>query len=124
MEEDKWNALHLACQFYGRDNLISLVKLLIDKVEDVNYRGTATGETPSTFISYSNANLIDIIKLLIEKDIDIHCKDKDGWNAFLIVCRTYSKRNLIDMVQLFVRHKADVSAAKTVTETTLLMACV
>jgi ankyrin repeat protein len=47
--------------------------------------------------------------LLIEKNIDVNCKNNDGWNALLTLCRNYHKENLIDIVRLLIGKNIDVN---------------
>ena len=45
------------------------------------------------------------------KPVNIHVKDKNGWNALLSVCFCYRGKYFLELIQLFIRKDIDVSCA-------------
>jgi hypothetical protein len=107
-----WNHIPLLalCRFYNKENLIDIVRLLIDKNIDVNSK-TNDGWNALHLLSrnYDKENLIDIVRLLIDKNIDVNSKTNDGWNAMNFLSRYYDKENLIDIVRLLIDKNIDVN---------------
>nr|CAH0103688.1 unnamed protein product [Daphnia galeata] len=107
---DGWNAILTVCRYYDKENLIDIVKLLIEKNIDVNcINNDGFNALNLVCQNYKKENLIDIVRLLIEKNIDVNLKNNDGWNALLTVCRYYDKENLIDIVKLLINKNIDVN---------------
>ena len=122
-----WNQIPLLalCRFYDKENLIDIVRLLIDKNIEVNCK-TKDGWNALHLVCeyYNKENLIDVVRLLIDKYINVHCKTNDGLNSLNIVCRYYDKENLIDIVQFFKLKKISTSIAKITTDGMPCITCV
>jgi ankyrin repeat protein len=104
------NALLILCKYYNKDNLIDIVRMLIEKNIDVNCK-TIEGWNALLLLCryYKNENLIDIVRFLIEKNIDVNCITDDGLNALHLVCEYHKKENLIDIVRLLIEKNIDVN---------------
>jgi ankyrin repeat protein len=68
---DGWNALHFVCRYYDKENLIEIVRLLIEKNIDVNCK-TNHGWNALHFVCYyySKSRLVDLVRLLVQHKID------------------------------------------------------
>ncbi len=110
---EDWNHIPLLalCRFYDKENLIDIVRLLIDKNIDVNCKTNGGDNALHTVcLNYDKENLIEIVRLLIEKYIDVNCRNYNGWNALHFVCEYYNKENLIDIVRLLIEKNIDVNS--------------
>jgi ankyrin repeat protein len=102
------------CRNYDKENLIDIVRLLIEKNIDVNCKQNDGWNALLTVCrNYDKDNLIDIVRFLIEKNINVNCKTNNGWNALHHVCYHAPKTNLIDLVSILVRQKIDKKAKTT-----------
>jgi hypothetical protein len=86
------NALLFLCQYYDREKLIDVIRLLLDLNIDVNWMNSE-GENALHFVcgDYGKDNLIGIIQLLLDRGID-------GDNAIILLCALYQKANVIDII--------------------------
>jgi hypothetical protein len=65
-----WNALQLVCRYYKKENLINIVKLLLDKNIETNCKTNSGCDVLHTVCRYChNRNLIEIVQLLINTEI-------------------------------------------------------
>ena len=97
------------CQRYSQENLIDIVRALIERDIDVNSKNDDGFNALLVLcLNYPHDNLIDIVRALIEKDADVNWT-ADGWNALLFLCRYYPHRNLADVVQILVDKGIDVN---------------
>jgi hypothetical protein len=87
------------CKNYQNENLIDIIRLLIEKGIDVNCENR-DGDNALHFLcaNYKNENLIDIIRLLIEKGIDVNYKD------IVVLRQNYRKENCSQIVDLLKQH--------------------
>lgn len=100
--KDGWNATLLLCQHYSGRDLIDLIRLLIERGVDVNYRDD-NGWNALLFLCqswYADESLIDLIRLLVDRGIDLKATTKDGWNALLLLSRCYQHENLVHIIRL------------------------
>ena len=111
--KDNWNALHIfSTSQHGRiENLIDIVRLLIEKGIDVNAK-TKNNMNALHYLcqTYVGDNLIEIFRLLIDSGIDVNATTRNHWNALQLACRYYKGRNLIDIVRLFIDSGIDVNS--------------
>jgi len=99
--------------YYPHDNLICLVRLLIEKGVDVSVKDPE-GWTLLHLLcrNYSNNNLIELVKLLIDNGIDIKAElVDDGLTALHFLCMNYTHDNLIDLVRLLIEKGVDVNSS-------------
>ena len=66
-----WTPLHVVCFYYKNENLIEIVRLLIQHGAEVNAK-KVDGKTPLHLVCqyYKNSNLMDLVHLLIENGAD------------------------------------------------------
>jgi ankyrin repeat protein len=90
------------CQNYKNENLIDIVRILIQNGIDVNWKNKA-GWNALLFLckNYVNDNLIEIVRLLIEHGININHTTKEG-NALHLLCKYYPNENLCDILHLLI----------------------
>jgi ankyrin repeat protein len=121
-----WNPFPLLalCLYYKKDNLIKIIKLLIDKKIDVNCK-TSNGSNALLILCryYKQKNLIEIVQLLIKNNIEVNCKQNDGWNALHLVCRYYDKGNLINIVRFLIEKNIDVNSTDNNGKNALHLVC-
>ena len=93
------NALTLLCEYYKNENLIDIIRLLIEKGIDVNSK-TYIGKTALRYLceNYEKENLIDIIRLFIENKINVNYKD------IVVLRQNYRKENCSQIVDLLNQH--------------------
>ena len=121
--------LHILCHYYKNEtrneNLINLIKLLIEKGAEVNATDRL-GSTPlhwlCRYYHESKENLVTMVRLFTEKDNDvINARDKNGWTLLHWLCYSYKtnksgdeimnkKEDLMGLVDFFVGMGADSSA--------------
>jgi ankyrin repeat protein len=61
--------------------------------------------------------------LLIQHGIDVNGKNKDGWNALMLLCRYYANEHLIDIVQLLIEKGIDLNSRTLNGSNALLILC-
>ena len=82
---EDWNALHLVCRNYHGDNLINIVRLLIDKGINVNAKDNEDWNALHVVCCYNNGdNLIEIVRLLIDSGINVKAKALDISNSSML----------------------------------------
>ena len=88
--KEKWNALHHVCRHYKLDNLIDIVRLLIDatpseKTNKIKINDRTDNKSNALILlceANSNLNhLADVAQLLIERNIEVTAENKDQRSA-------------------------------------------
>jgi ankyrin repeat protein len=98
------------CRFYQNDNLIVIIRLLIEQGIDINWKNENEDNALTLLCRYyQNENLIDIIRLLIENGIDINWKNEDGDDALTVLCNNYKNENLIDITKFLIKSGFNVT---------------
>lgn len=107
-------SLHYLCRYYGQDNLVHLLLMMIENGVDVNGKNSENWTALLILCRYYNRdNLIDLVQLVITKGVEINAKTSDGWTALLLLCRYYNRDSLIDLVQLLIKKGVDINAKTT-----------
>ena len=103
MNSEGENALHFVCGDYGKDNLIGIIQLLLDRGID--------GDNAIILLCalYQKANVIDII----DNQIEVDWKNNKGWNALHCACRFQPQTNLHSLVKLLIQNKIDANLLTT-----------
>ena len=81
-----WTALHQLCRLYTNENLVEIVRLLVENGADVNAK-SLKGKTALHRLceNYTNENLVEIVRLLIEKGADVNAVTKSGSPPLLLL---------------------------------------
>ena len=114
-----WNVLHTVCRCYVHDDLIQIVRLLIDKgIYNNDLEECGNNALNYLCYNYPHSNLVDIIQLLIDNHSDVNATQKyiimgDGWNALMFLCQRYNHCNMIDIVRLLIKSGIHVNAQST-----------
>ncbi|EFX76498.1 hypothetical protein DAPPUDRAFT_249011 [Daphnia pulex] len=94
------NLLHLLCNYYEKENLIKVVRLLLDSGIEVNSTTKCCRNALHLLCEYyQQDNLVDIAQLLLDEGIQV---EEDKWNALHLACRFYGRDNLISLVKLLI----------------------
>lgn len=126
------NPLVIACsQDYvrtGSNDLIDIIRLLIDYGVDVNNKmKDGWNALLSVCRHYRHANLIEIVQLLVSCGIDIHWKTNQGSNALLCICANDNLNHgiCLDVFRLLlINLKCDVNAVNQVdSDNALILLC-
>ena len=82
--EDEMNPLLKLTRHYGHDDLIQLVRLLIERDIDINATDPNGWNAFHNLCASNshNKNFSDLILLLEESNIDMKAKTKEGYTAF------------------------------------------
>lgn len=96
---------------YKHNNLLQLVKLLIDNGVDVAAK-EPKGWTAIYFLCryYAHDNLFLSVKLWIEKEADVTAEMFDGWTALHYLFQHYTHNNLIHVAKLLIENGANTNA--------------
>ena len=99
------------CHNYKDDNLIDILRLMIEHGADVNVK-TEFHESPLYILCESqreSEKLIDLIRFLIEEGTDVKDMENEN-NPLLAICKNYKKDEfLMNIVQLLVENGADIN---------------
>lgn len=118
------NALLFLCQYYDKENLIDIIRLLLDQNIDVNSINNE-GENALHFVcgNYRKDNSIDIIKLLLDRGIDVNRKTNQRSTALTLLCKCYQNDRLIDIIRLLVGKGIDVNGKDNDGDNALILLC-
>ena len=110
----RWTPLHLLCENYKNDNLIEIVKLLIEKGAKVDEQ-SLVGVTPLYLVCqhFQSENLVDIIQLLIENGAKVNTKTGIRLSPLHVLCKNYPTDKVEWMnasIELLILHRADINA--------------
>jgi ankyrin repeat protein len=73
--QDGWNALHLVCRYYKKNDLIDIVRLLLKQQIDINSQENNGWNALHFVCRYQpRNNLMNLVRLLIEHKIDKNVK--------------------------------------------------
>ncbi len=116
-QDDNGNtALTLLCEHYNGDDLIDIIRILIQKGVDVNQATKKNGFNALMLLcmQYHRDNLIDIVRLFVETGANVNNKGTDdAWNVLHIICRYYNSEKLIEIIALLIAHGIELDAATT-----------
>ncbi|XP_046636657.1 probable serine/threonine-protein kinase fhkE [Daphnia pulicaria] len=110
------------------DNLVKIFSLLIQHGANVHSLDS-NGKNALLFWcknrkQHRNKSFLAIINLFVENRIDIDCKDKDGSNALIVLCRSYRNGNLIDIIRLLIKNGIDVNCKNEYGNNALTILCI
>ena len=97
-------ALLALCKYYNKEDVIDIIRMLIEKQVDVNdvYPNGSSSALLLLCQYYKHENLIDIIKLLVDNNANVNYRTKDGDNILNLLCRHYLRTNLIELVRFLI----------------------
>lgn len=114
--ENRWAPLHFVCQFYSNDDLIDILRLLIQKRAYINIK-TNDEETPLHLFCFNRLNEkrnfknLDVVRFLIEKGADVNAKTKDGRTPLHCFLDDFPGEEInVDVVQFLIEKGADLNA--------------
>lgn len=120
VNDDGETTLHLLCQNYKGDQLLDLVKLLIDNGADINKANThdkyRMGWTPLNYLlcfssNYNNINnTVNVAPLFLQLGVSLTARTYDQRQPLHFLTSCYKKDNLGDLLLLFFHPGADVNA--------------
>lgn len=128
----EWNALGMACRHSRDKNLLSVIRLFLDRHIQVN---NTNGAGDNALIALcANYNVIqgirkepnqkaDIIRLLIKNGISVHATNKLGWNALHTLCRNHTSDNLPELIEIVLNAGVSVTACDKEGNNPLLLVC-
>lgn len=111
MENDR-NALMKLCFNYHGDNLIDIIRLLLNAGIDVNFKTKNGWNSMLALCSqqYGHKDFFEIIKLLIDHGIDINFTNPDGVNCLIALCERYEGDGFLEIVNLLIERGIQVNA--------------
>ena len=101
--------LHLLCQNYEEDDLIDLVRSLINKGANVNaLDDNGASALHKLCQHYPGRNMKDIVQILIESKVDVTFEEKYSETVLHRLCSNKSANSLKNVCQLLIENGADV----------------
>lgn len=126
--KDAWGRtpLHNFFVYCRNDNLVDIIKLLIQNGADVRAKD-AFGDTPLHKLMRRNDEkgiLVDLAKLLLDNGADVNAKNNDMWTPLLTLCKFQPENEkLIDVIRLLIQKGAEVDARRLDGKTPLRLLC-
>ena len=102
------------CRYYSGENLIDIVRLLIDNRIEVNAK-TKYGSNPFLLL-FQNVDLgymcvLNVARLLIEKKIDTTVVNSNGDNALTLACQYHKGEELGEIIRFILNNSSiDINA--------------
>ena len=132
MDEGEWNALGMVCRHCQNKNLLSVIRLLLDRRIQVNSTNKDGDNALIVLCANYNVSLgnrkepnqkADIIRLLIESGVSVHATNKFGWNALHTLCRNHTSDNLPELIRILLDAGVSVTACDKEGNNPLLLIC-
>ena len=102
-----WNALWNVCRYYNRENLIQIIRLLLDQGIDVPRDDEVLITACKNF---KRKSLISIVQQLLSHGVDVNVvSKKEGWNVLFALCFNYTGDNLIAIIRILIEKGVEVN---------------
>ena len=108
------NALMALCSNYKHDNIIDIVRLLVENGININATSDDMGWNALVTLCYNyrGKNLLDVVNYLLTIGppyIEVNLEENKGDNALIAACDSYRHASLLEIVRLLVTHHIDIN---------------
>ena len=114
--------LILLCRYYKGEDLIDLIRFLIEKGADINSKSSLGFNALHTLCSFYKVGgkMIELIQFLLENGLDATSLINDGRNVLHLLCENYDHDNLVDLIRLFIDRGVNINCKEPIQWKTLL----